>query len=63
MFGKILFVLKFLWEARGLVVAIVEAVETLGDPRVKARIRVHATAAGVEKILNRVVKEVTSDEE
>lgn len=56
MLTKVFLAIELLWKARGIISAIVEAVESLQDPKVKDRIRVRAIQHGVEPTLNKIVK-------
>lgn len=60
MLTKVFLIIEVLWNARGVISAIVEAVESLGDPVVKARIREHTEKAGVEKVFHKAVKDITA---
>ena len=56
MLTKVFLIIEVLWNARGVISAIVEAVESLGDKRVKDRIQVRAVQHGVESTLNKIVR-------
>ena len=56
MLAKVFLVIEVLWQARGIISAVVEAVESLNDPKVKDRIQVRAVQHGVERTLNKIVK-------